>query len=129
MKQLAVLESDYVTSFIENNLTDLAATNGEAKMKVLIIDDLDRIDPEHIFRLFNIFSAHFDYHKGTDNKFGFNKVVFVCDIRNIRNMFHSRYGAATDFTGYIDKFYSFLSAESRGAWPWAMSTGMGTWIW
>lgn len=106
MDKLPALEQDFITAFIEQSL-DRLATSGEApREKVLVIDDLDRIDPEHIFRLFNVFSAHLDYHKSTSNKFGFDKVVFVCDIQNIRNIFHSRYGADTDFTGYIDKFYS-----------------------
>ncbi|SFP79147.1 P-loop NTPase fold protein [Hymenobacter arizonensis] len=99
------LEADHVTAFLEESLTRLAADK-QAKAKVLIIDDLDRIDPEHIFRLFNIFSAHLDYHKTNRNKFGFDKVVFVCDIKNIKNIFLTRYGADTDFSGYIDKFYS-----------------------
>lgn len=71
---------------------------------VLVIDDLDRLDPEHMFRLFNVFSAHYDVND--INKFGFDKVVFVCDIENIRKMFHHRYGMEVDFNGYIDKFYS-----------------------
>lgn len=75
------------------------------KSAVLIIDDLDRLDPEHIFRLFNIFSAHYIEING-NNKFGFDKVVFVCDIENIRKIFHHRYGIDVDFSGYIDKFYS-----------------------
>lgn len=75
------------------------------KKSVLIIDDLDRLDPEHIFRLFNIFSAHYIEING-ENKFGFDKVIFVCDIENIRKMFHHRYGFDVDFSGYIDKFYS-----------------------
>ncbi len=73
--------------------------------KVLIIDDLDRLDPEHIFRLFNVFSAHHDEVTNT-NKFGFDKVIFVCDIENIRKIFHHRYGSEVDFSGYIDKYYS-----------------------
>lgn len=72
---------------------------------VLIVDDLDRLDPEHIFRLFNIFSAHYDEIDGK-NKFGFDKVIFVCDIENIRKIFHHKYGTGVDFSGYIDKFYS-----------------------
>lgn len=72
---------------------------------VLIIDDIDRLDPEHIFRLFNIFSAHYDSFDGA-NKFGFEKVIFVCDIINIKNLFHHKYGKNVDFSGYIDKFYS-----------------------
>lgn len=75
------------------------------KETILIIDDLDRIDPEHIFRILNVFAAHFDLHSG-ENKFGFDKVMVVCDIENIRNIFKAKYGADTDFNGYIDKFYS-----------------------
>ena len=102
-----LFESDFITEFIERSLDALSIENqSKKKTKVLIIDDLDRIDPEHIFRLFNIFSAHFDYHKSSTNKFGFDKVIFVCDIDNIRNIFAAKYGINTDFSGYIDKFYS-----------------------
>ena len=83
------------------------------KQKVLIVDDLDRIDPEHIFRLLNLFSAqtsnYFSAHWPTDqdeNRYGFNKIIFVCDIDNIRNIFRAKYGDGVDFAGYIDKFYS-----------------------
>lgn len=102
-----VLEADFLTEFIENSLEALSTKDkGSRKKKVLIIDDLDRIDPEHIFRLFNIFSSHFDFQKTLTNKFGFDKVIFVCDIDNIRNIFATKYGVDTDFSGYIDKFYS-----------------------
>jgi hypothetical protein len=103
-------EADDVTLFIENSLNQLVSAEegqeSQIREKVLVIDDLDRLDPEHIFRLFNVFSAHFDYNYSSKNKFGFDKVIFVCDIQNIRNLFHSRYGGDTDFSGYIDKFFS-----------------------
>lgn len=83
------------------------------KQKVLIVDDLDRIDPEHIFRLLNLFSAqtsnYFSAHWPTgqdENRYGFDKIIFVCDIDNIRNIFCAKYGDGVDFAGYIDKFYS-----------------------
>lgn len=72
---------------------------------VLVIDDLDRLDPDHIFRLFNIFSAHTHAIDG-ENKFGFDKVVFVCDIENIQRIYAHKYGKGVDFSGYMDKFYS-----------------------
>jgi len=77
----------------------------EGKQPILVIDDLDRIDPEHIFRILNVFSAHFskDYES---HKFGFEKVILVCDLNNIRNLFQHKYGSGVDFSGYIDKFYS-----------------------
>lgn len=117
-------QNDFYTKFITEQLEELASKGlkaGKSKEKVLIIDDLDRIDPEHIFRLLNVFSAHFDtsrsINKGTPlediffpgptkNKFGFDKVIFVCDLHNIRKIFQHRYGPDVDFQGYIDKFYS-----------------------
>jgi len=77
----------------------------EDKKPILIIDDLDRIDPEHIFRILNVFSAHFsnDYKS---HKFGFEKIILVCDLNNVRNLFQHKYGSGVDFSGYIDKFYS-----------------------
>lgn len=112
-----LLEYDQVSQLISEQLTEIARNKaGEPKplKKVLVIDDLDRLDPEHIFRLFNVFSAHFDqvhYYsdegdKPADNKFGFDKIIFVCDIENIRKIFAHKYGAEVDFSGYIDKFYS-----------------------
>jgi hypothetical protein len=98
----------------ENNITELISAlisslkdEDNAKEIVLIIDDLDRIDPEHIFRLLNVFSAHFDFQElEGENKFGFDKVIIICDIENIRGIFHNKYGAEIDFSGYIDKFYT-----------------------
>lgn len=113
---------DFLTTFAkkkgtyreENSITDLLCKlidslklNNPEKEIVLLIDDLDRIDPEHIFRIMNVFSAHFDHFDQIgENKFGFDKVVLVCDINNVRGIFHSRYGINIDFSGYIDKFYS-----------------------
>ncbi len=106
LEKTPVFESDFVTGFITESLDKLAPPDNQKKKKVLIIDDLDRIDPEHIFRLFNIFSSHLSYKRSAGNKFGFDKVIFVCDIENIRNIFSARYGASVDFSGYIDKFYN-----------------------
>lgn len=92
-----LLEYDHASQFIADKLDELSQANkSEVQIKkVLIIDDLDRLDPEHIFRLFNVFSAHFDhvnyYQNGEeikDNKFGFDKIIFVCDIENIRKNLH-----------------------------------------
>jgi len=108
---------DNVSTQLINQMLDHFRTetaiqvDGEKKSEkqlVLIVDDLDRIDPHHIFRLFNVFAAHFDNRfNEKSNKFGFDKVIFVCDINNIRNIFYSNYGTGTDFSGYIDKFYTY----------------------
>lgn len=100
--------------FEENNITCairniIERYKGESrKQMVLIIDDLDRIDPEHIFRILNVFACNADsslYGEELNNKFGFDKVMVVCDINNLRYLFAHKYGSLTDFCGYIDKFY------------------------
>ncbi|WP_449401560.1 P-loop NTPase fold protein [Chryseobacterium wanjuense] len=102
-------------SFYENNtitqlIYDLIKNieNITTKKTVLIIDDLDRIDPEHIFRILNVFSAHV---REEENKFGIEKVVLVCDLKNIKNIYHHFYGEHVDFFGYINKFYSIEPYE------------------
>ncbi|PKK35543.1 hypothetical protein BWI96_16725 [Siphonobacter sp. SORGH_AS_0500] len=112
-----IYEKDIITQIIIKFISQLKQipireTEEKKKQIVLIIDDLDRIDPEHIFRLLNIFSAHVDerFSKNTQsnfkNKFNFDKIILSCDIKNIRNIFSARYGQHTHFSGYIDKFYS-----------------------
>jgi CRISPR/Cas system CMR-associated protein Cmr5 small subunit len=96
----SIYENDIITKIINQIISNIKRDS----KAVLIIDDLDRIDPEHIFRIFNIFAAYFEATE--KNKFGFDKVILVCDCNNIRNIFHNRYGSSVDFTGYIDKFYS-----------------------
>jgi hypothetical protein len=63
------------------------------KKFVLVVDDLDRLDPAHIFRILNIFSAHNNFDE--TNKFGFEKVITVCDFENIESIFHHFYGVKT----------------------------------
>ena len=96
------IESDNITSLIQKKITDIGKNTG--KKPILIIEDLDRLDPAHIFRLLNIFSAHNDL-KSDKNKFGFSKVIFVCDIENVEKIFRHFYGGEADFYGYISKFF------------------------
>lgn len=100
-KEGSIYENNDITTLIHALIKSIP----ENKKPILIIDDLDRIDPEHIFRILNVFSAHFskDYES---HKFGFEKVILVCDLNNIRNIFQHKYGSGVDFSGYIDKFYS-----------------------
>ena len=99
---LPQIKFDFTSSIISDLLERLSVE----KESVLIIDDLDRVDPAHIFRILNVFSAHLDFRNGDENKFGFDKIVIACDIDNIRNIYHNRYGQPTDFSGYIDKFFT-----------------------
>ncbi len=97
-------EEDLYTQLICELVNQLKEKGKEI---ILIVDDLDRIDPEHIFRIMNILSAHVDFKNDINkNKFDFDKIILVCDIDNIRKIFANRYGADVDFSGYIDKFYS-----------------------
>lgn len=77
---------------------------GENKQSVLVLDDLDRMDPEHIFRMLNILSARMEVEE--ENELGFDRVVLVGDVDNIRHIFHHKYGQETDFRGYFDKFFT-----------------------
>lgn len=104
-KQGSIYESNIITQIIQTLISN-AKEEENHKEAVLVIDDLDRIDPEHIFRILNILSAHDDFCHTNEHKFKFDKTILVCDIENIRNIFHSKYGMNVDFTGYIDKFYS-----------------------
>ncbi len=99
----SIYESDITTKIISETIEK----DGN-KESILIIDDIDRLDPEHVFRILNVFASHFDANtiSGNKNKFNFDKIILVCDFNNIRNIFHHRYGLEVDFMGYIDKFYS-----------------------
>lgn len=100
-----IYESNVITLIIQEWLKDIGSSG---KTNILIIDDLDRIDPNHIFRLLNVFSAHFDNRDQVEskNKFGFSQVIFVCDVENIKSIYQNQFGIKTDFNGYLDKFYS-----------------------
>ena len=77
---------------------------GESKRSVLVLDDLDRMDPEHIFRMLNILSAKMELDDA--NELGFDHIILAGDIANIKHIFHHKYGEETDFQGYFDKFAS-----------------------
>ena len=101
-----VYEEDIVTRIIKDSIIEFKKDN-PSKQIVLVIEDLDRLDPAHLFRILNVFSAHIDYSykifqqpKQTDiigNKFGFDKVVFVADYKNVKKIFKHFYGEQTDF--------------------------------
>jgi len=113
MKKTPTIGEDVITSIIQKGLDDYKRKNPEQKV-VLIIEDMDRIDPAHLFRILNVFSAHIDHshHPGVlpdgvlSNKFGLDKVVFVMHYQNVESIFHHFYGTDADFAGYIHKFCS-----------------------
>jgi len=113
-KRGSIRENDGITRFIAELLSRIkvsaehnsARSHEGMKQTILVVDDLDRLEADQIFRLFNIFSAHHDSREDA-NKFGFDKVILVCDLDNLEHMFRHRYGPKASFDGYIDKFYSY----------------------
>lgn len=98
-------ETDLISQIITNAL--VRGYNNNKKKNILVIDDLDRIDPEHIFRILNVFSAHLNFdNENETNKFLFDKVILVADYQNLKSIFHHKYGKNTDAGGYFSKFFS-----------------------
>lgn len=111
---IAIYEEDLITKIIKGNLEKWKQKEENRNKKVvLLLEDMDRIDPAHLFRVMNVFSAHMDYSykcrvKPDDsligNKFGFDNVVMVVHYENLRSIFAHFYGPNTCFEGYIHKF-------------------------
>ncbi len=108
------LENELGTSYEMNDISNLiremlikaSKLENRQKETILLIDDFDRLEPLQSFRLLNILSTN-DNETGTgENKFGFDKIVIVCDINNLRDCFIHINGTNKAFNGYIDKFYS-----------------------
>lgn len=111
--RLGIYEADPITSIICDIIKDWKSRNRRKKI-CLVFEDLDRIDPAHIFRILNVISAHMDYgyKYGTSpmsyslagNKFGVDNIVVCLDYNNLSNIFTHFYGSETGFNGYINKF-------------------------
>ena len=110
---IAIYEEDLITKIIKDNLEKWRQKDENKKTVVLLLEDMDRIDPAHLFRILNIFSAHMDYsfkygvNPGDSligNKFGFDNVVMVIHFENLKSIFAHFYGPGTCFDGYIHKF-------------------------
>lgn len=105
----SIYENDAYTCFIRKSFEILRKL--DSKRIVLIIEDMDRIDPAHLFTILNVFGAHIDRHyvrqsEVDHNKFGFDKMVIMMDYKSVSGMFHHRYGKEADFSGYMGKFLS-----------------------
>ena len=83
----------------------LEVVKKEGKQIVLVIDDLDRLDPAHLFRILNVISAHIDEEENA-NKFGFDNIVLAMDYMTTNHIFHHFYGADANYEGYMSKFTS-----------------------
>lgn len=101
----SIYENNIVTQLITKLIERLRKLAESEREVILIIDDLDRVDPEHIFRILNVFAAHFDIDS-SENKFGFDKIIVVADYQNTKSIFNHKLGINADFNGYVDKFYT-----------------------
>ena len=112
--EIPVYEEDLITQIIQKGIASWhSRKENEKKRVVLLLEDMDRIDPAHLFRILNIFSAHmdFNYRYGLEpgsslvgNKSGVDNVVMVIHYENLESIFHHFYGGRTCFEGYIHKF-------------------------
>lgn len=104
------IESDAITAIVRENIKKWKEDTD--KRVVLVFEDMDRLDPAHLFRIMNVLSAQIDanctieeHNSGKlQNRFGVDNVVLILDYENLRNIFHHFYGAETNFKGYIHKF-------------------------
>lgn len=106
-------EDDAYTQMIKEaiNLLKVGYINEKGEMiqkkPVLIIEDLDRLDPAHLFRILNVISAHIDDAMKPDktgNKFGFSNIVIVMDYDTTKHIFEHFYGKNASYEGYMSKF-------------------------
>lgn len=105
-KSGSISECDAFTCLIQKSLEQMMAKS------VLIIEDLDRIDPAHLFRIMNVLSSQVDnpYYSEVPNgnKFGFDKIILVMDYEIARHLFHHFYGKEANYEGYMNKFLNTL---------------------
>ena len=105
-KMGSISECDAFTCLIQKSLEQMMAKS------VLIIEDLDRIDPAHLFRIMNVLSSQVDnpYYSEVPhgNKFGFDKIILVMDYEIAKHLFHHFYGQEANYEGYMNKFLNTL---------------------
>ena len=99
-KSGSISECDAFTYLIQKSLEQMMAKS------VLIIEDLDRIDPAHLFRIMNVLSSQVDnpYYSEVPNgnKFGFDKIILVMDYEIARHLFHHFYGKEANYEGVYE---------------------------
>ena len=108
-----IYEFDPITSILNDIVKDWKK-NHHYKKVCLVFEDMDRIDPAHIFRIMNVISAQIDYgykygfsprsNSLFGNKFGVDHIVVCLDYDNLKHIFQHFYGQDACFDGYINKF-------------------------
>jgi hypothetical protein len=102
-----LFEFDQFSFAIERTIKKIQENN---KKCVLIIEDLDRLDPAHLFRILNVLSAHVDIGDGLP-KFSFDNIVAVLDYDTTKHIFNHFYGERANYDGYMSKFISSHAFE------------------
>lgn len=110
-----LLEEDIITVIIRDCI-ERYRKDHRGRRVALFFEDMDRIDPAHLFRIMNVLSAQMDYNykygirPSTEarrvNKFGVDNIVLVLDYKNLQSLFTHFYGEGVNFKGYIHKFTS-----------------------
>ena len=108
-----IYESDPVTTILCDIIKSWKKEHNRRRV-CLVFEDMDRIDPAHIFRILNVISAQMDYgykygvspksSSLAGNKFGVDNIVVCLDYDNLKHIFHHFYGPKACFDGYINKF-------------------------
>lgn len=108
-----IYEADSITNILFGIIKKWKKEHPRRKV-CLVFEDMDRIDPAHIFRILNIISAQMDYaykygmsprsNSLRGNKFGVDNIIVCLDYNNLKNIFHHFYGPKACFEGYINKF-------------------------
>lgn len=97
-----LFELDDITVVIQKTIQEIQK---RFKKCVLVIEDLDRLDPGHLFRILNVFGAHVNSDRCT-NKFCFDNIIAVLDYDTTEHIFHHFYGEKANYEGYMSKFMS-----------------------
>lgn len=108
-----IYEADPITTILSDIIKAWKKKYNRRRV-CLVFEDMDRIDPAHIFRILNLISAQMDYcyKYGVSprsscldgNKFGVDNIVVCLDYDNLKHIFHHFYGQKACFEGYINKF-------------------------
>ncbi len=108
-----IYEEDAITSILCGIIKEWKKEHSRRKV-CIVFEDMDRIDPAHIFRILNVISAHMDYsykygsspksNSLVGNKFCADNIVVCLDYDNLKHIFQHFYGAKACFDGYINKF-------------------------
>ncbi len=100
-----ILSVNCIDKWISEEISKLKGQKTEGdKKSVLVIDDVDRLDPAHIFRVLNALSV--SMYAGQKNRYMFDRVLIVGDLENIKKIFRHTYGEDTDVEGYLSKFFT-----------------------